>query len=174
MLKAGAVLDFGPLGMTFHVKKTASDTGGRSLEMEWELAPGTGGTPVHIHPQATESYAVLDGELGVFVGGAWRTLSAGESVSVSPGQPHTFRNAGSRVTRVYNVHQPAMQFGEYFGGLAKIANGGTITSARMTPGAILHLAVLMTSYPREIRSVQPPHALVRVLGAVGRLFDYRL
>ena len=77
------------------------------------------------------------------------------------------------MARVYNVHEPALQFGEYFHGLQKIANSGVITSARMTPGAILRLAVLMTSYPDEIRSVQPPHAIVRVLGVLGRVFGYR-
>jgi mannose-6-phosphate isomerase-like protein (cupin superfamily) len=174
MLKAGDILHLGPLGMTFHIQRTAAETDGRALEMEWELAPGTGGTPVHIHPQAAETYEVLEGALDVFVDGTWQTLTAGQSVRVEPGVPHTFRSASDEPTRVYNAHEPAMKYGEYFEGLHKVANSGAISSARMTPKAILYLAVLMTSYEDEIRSVQPPHPVIRVLGAVGRLLGFRI
>jgi len=40
--------------------------------MEWDLAPRTGGAPVHIHPHAAETYEVLEGELDVYVAGAER------------------------------------------------------------------------------------------------------
>jgi mannose-6-phosphate isomerase-like protein (cupin superfamily) len=174
MLKAGDVLNLGPLGITFHIKRTAAETGGRSLEMEWELAPRTGGTPVHIHPHAAETYEVLDGEFDVYVDGAWQTATSGESVRVEAGVPHTFRNASDEVVRVYNTHEPAMKFGEYFTSLNEVANSGVISSTRMTPKAILYLAVLMTSYEDEIRSVKPPHAIMRVLGTVGRWLGYRV
>ncbi|CAN5675033.1 hypothetical protein BH23GEM7_BH23GEM7_19350 [soil metagenome] len=174
MLKAGDVLTLDPLGMTLHIKGTAAETKGQSLEMEWELAPRTGGTPVHIHPHAAETYEVLAGEFDVYVAGAWRTLTAGERVRVEAGVPHTFRNASDERTRIYNAHEPAMRYGEYFEGLNKVANSGVIASARMTPRAILYLAVLMTSYEEEIRSVKPPHAVMRVLGAVGRLLGFRV
>ncbi len=59
MLRSGDVLDLTPVGAIFHIRKTAGETQGGSFEMEWELAPHTGGTPVHIHPHATESYEVL-------------------------------------------------------------------------------------------------------------------
>ena len=78
LLRAGDVLDLGPLGATFHIRKTAAETAGRSFEMEWELAPRTGGTPIHIHPHATESYEVLEGEFDIHVDGTWRPLSVGQ------------------------------------------------------------------------------------------------
>ena len=53
MPHAGDVLDLSPIGAVFHVKKTSAETQGRSFEMEWELLPNSGGTPVHIHPRAT-------------------------------------------------------------------------------------------------------------------------
>jgi len=174
MLKAGDVLTLDPLGMTFHIKKTAAETKGQSLEMEWELAPRTGGTPVHFHPHASESYEVLEGELDVYVADAWRSLTAGEKVTVEAGVPHTFRNASDKAARIYNAHEPAMRYGEYFEGLNRVANSGVIASARMTPRAVLYLAVLMTSYEEEIRSVKPPHAMMRVFGAVGRLLGFRV
>ncbi|MEX2584263.1 MAG: cupin domain-containing protein [Gemmatimonadota bacterium] len=174
MLRAGDVLDLGPLGATFHIKKTAVETEGRSFEMEWELGPRTGGTPIHIHPHASESYEVLQGEFELYVDGAWSTLSVGERVVVNPGVPHTFRNASEVPARVYNTHAPAMRFGEYFEGLHRIANSGVISSQRITPRAILYLSVLMTSFKEEIRSVSPPHLLMKVFALIGRLLGYRV
>lgn len=174
MVRAGDVLDLGPLGTTFHIKKTAAETEGGSFEMEWELAPRTGGTPIHVHPHATESYEVLEGEFDVYVDGAWRTLSAGDRVVVDPGVAHTFRNASDAPVRVYNTHAPAMRFGEYFEGLHRIANSGAISSQRITPRAILYLSVLMTSFKEEIRSVSPPDAAMKVFALIGRLIGYRI
>jgi mannose-6-phosphate isomerase-like protein (cupin superfamily) len=174
MLRAGDILDLGPLGAKFFIKKTAHDTEGRSFEMEWQLAPNTGGTPVHVHPQATETYEVLEGNFDVYVDGTWRTLSPGERLAVAPGAPHTFRNAGGGVVRVYNTHQPAMRFDQYFEGLSRIANSGIISGKRMTFRAIVHLAMLMTSHQEEIVSIKPPHLVMRILAAIGRSLGYRI
>lgn len=174
MLKVGDVLDLRPFRTRFIIKKTAAETDGQSFEMEWELGPQTGGTPIHIHPHAIETYEVVQGKFDVFVNGNWRTLSVGEKVAVEKGVPHTFRNASNETTRVYNVHQPAMKFDEYFEGLYKLANSGVIKSDQMTFKAILYLSVLMTSYKDEIKSVRPPYAIMQVFGLVGRLLGYKV
>ena len=44
----------------------------------------------------------------------------------------------------------------------------------MTLKAILYLSVLMTSYEEEIRSVKPPHALMRILALVATSLGYRV
>ncbi len=174
MPRAGDVLDLSPIGAIFHVKKTAQETQGRSFEMEWELFPNTGGTPVHIHPHATESYEVLAGELDLYVHDSWTRVSKGEKASVAPGVPHTFRNASDAPARVYNTHAPAMRYGEYFEGIHRVVHSGAIPAGRMTLKAMLYLSVLMTTYEEEIRSVKPPHALMRVLAFVARSVGYRL
>ena len=174
MPRAGDVLDLSPIGAVFHVRKTAEETQGRSFEMEWELFPASGGTPVHVHPHATESYEVLEGELDLYVDGAWKRLGAGESASVAPGAPHTFRNATEAPVRVYNTHAPAMRYGAYFGALHRVVSSGAVTPGRMTPKAVLYLALVMTSFEEEIRSVKPPHAVMRLLALVARSLGYRV
>lgn len=174
MPEAGDVLDLTPIGAVFRIRKTAAETEGASFEMEWELAPRTGGTPVHAHPHATESYEVLAGQLDVYLDGAWRTLSAGEKVSVDRGVAHTFRNASDSPTVVYNTHAPALRFGEYFGALHRIVQSGAVRDGRITPKAVLYLAMLMTSFRDEIRSVSPPHPVMTVVALVGRLLGYRI
>lgn len=170
----GAVLDLRPIGATFHVRKTAEDTDGRSLEMEWLLAPRSSGTPIHIHPGASESYEILEGELDLYINGYWKRLSKGETATVEAGVPHTFRNPGASVTRVYNTHAPAMSFGEYFEGIDRVVRSGNIRPDRMTVRAMLYLSILMISFEDEIRSVRPPHFVVRVAATIANLLGYRV
>ncbi len=172
MIRAGDRLDLSPIGAMFRVIKTGDDTNGRALEMEWELAPMASGTPVHIHPTATESYEVLEGSLDVQINGQWRTIVAGESASVPPGVPHTFRNSAATVSRVHNVHAPAMRFGEYFESIHKIVVSGAIATDRMTPKAMLFLATVMVRFKDEIVSVTPPHFVVVISAALARMLGY--
>lgn len=155
------------------MEKTAAETDGASFDMVWELAPRSGGTPVHVHPHATESYEVLAGSLDLWVDGEWTTLAKGETRTVDKNVPHTFRNASDEPARVYNRHEPALRFDAYFEGLARLVSRGVITSPRPSPKAILHLAIHMTSYPEEIRVVKPPNALMRILARVGKALGYQ-
>ena len=174
MPHTGDVFDLSPIGAVFHVRKTAEETQGRSFEMEWELFPMSGGTPVHVHPYGTESYKVLAGTLDLYVDGVWKRLGPGEAATVEPGVPHTFRNATDAPVRVYNVHAPAMKYGEYFEGLHRVVSSGAVRPGRMTLKAVLYLSMLMTSFEDEIRSVKPPHAVMRILARVARLLGYRV
>ena len=167
-------LDLGPLGAKFVIRKTAVETAGRSFEIEKEMLPRTGGTPLHIHPHAVEEYEVMEGTFEVNVAGVWKTAAVGERVVINQGVPHTFRNSGDQPVKVYNVHRPAMQFEDYFRRLYKLANSGVVTSRKMTFKALLHLSMLMTSYPDEIRSVKPRAGIVRALAATGRMLGYRI
>src|SRR3954470_17195851 len=104
MQTANRTLDMTQIGMVFHIVKTPADTKGESLEMEWELLPGADGTPLHIHPNAEDSYRVIEGEFEVNVNGTWQLLQQGEELTVAKGTPHTFRNPATSITRVYNTH----------------------------------------------------------------------
>jgi quercetin dioxygenase-like cupin family protein len=167
-------LDLSPIGAKFIIRKTAVETGDRSFEMEMVLLPHSGGTPLHIHPHAVEEYQVLEGTFEVNVAGVWKTAGVGERIVIDKGVPHTFRNTGDQSVRIDNVHRPAMKFEEYFRRLHRLANSGVIKSQKMTPKALLHLSMLMASYPDEIRSVQPPQMMVRGLAAIGRMLGYRI
>jgi mannose-6-phosphate isomerase-like protein (cupin superfamily) len=177
MLKVGDVLDLGPLGLKFYIKKTAAETNGQSFEMDMELDRQRDAGIIHIHPHAFESYEVLQGKFDVYVDGNWKTFSVGEKVVVEKGVAHTFRNSSNETTRVYNTHQPAMRYDQFFEGMYKLANSGISNSRQRSPRTIkviLYLSVLYTSYKDEIQSVRPPYALMQVFGFVGRLLGYKL
>src|SRR5689334_2104110 len=140
MLRAGDRLNLGPIGAEFRIIQTPNDPGRDALEMEWILAPKAHGTPEHIHPYATESYHVLEGKLEYQMNGKWNTISAGESASVPPCVPHTFRNPLNTVTRVHNTHGPALAIGDYFESIHRIVESGAVRQDRMTLKAMLYLS----------------------------------
>jgi mannose-6-phosphate isomerase-like protein (cupin superfamily) len=174
MPNVGDVFDLSPIGAIFHVRKTAEETQGRSFEMEWELFPNSGGTPVHVHPHATESYEVLSGELDLYIAGVWKRLVAGQAASVDPGVPHTFRNPTDAPVRLYNTHAPALKYGEYFEALHWVVRSGAVAPGRMSLKALLYLSMVMTSFKDEIRSVEPPHAIMSILALLARSLGYRV
>ena len=172
MLTPNQTLDMTPIGAVFHIAKTSQETNGQSLEMEWELLPTSGGTPLHIHPSAKETYKVIEGQLEINIDGRRKLLKKGEELTVAEGVPHTFRNPTSSLIRVYNTHSPAMRFGEYFEGLdkivAKLSQGGK-EKLKMNLNTATHLSMLMKKYKDEIVSVNPPNFVVSLLNKVGKL-----
>jgi len=151
------------------IVKTSKDTGGKSLEMEWTLSPNSGGTPVHIHPAAIETYEILSGTLEVFKKDEWITAGAGEKITIEKGEPHTFRNTTNEFVRVYNTHEPAMEFENFFKGLHKFAKSGLVKNGRMNFKSIAGISTLWTNYPKEIVSVKPPLLVMKLMAAYGRL-----
>lgn len=61
--------------------------------------PGVPGPPPHHHEGVSEFFYVAEGTLDVQVDGRWRTLQAGESLCLEPGQVHTLTNRGDAPTR---------------------------------------------------------------------------
>ena len=172
MIRAGDRLNLSPIGAEFLIIKPADDPLKDALEMEWILVPRAHGTPEHIHPYATESYHVLEGELEYQVDGKWKTLSAGESAAVPPGVRHTFRNPTDRVTRVHNWHEPALSIGDYFESIHRIVESGVVRKDRMTLKAMLYLSTVMVRFTDEIIATSPPHSIVVLSSKFANLLGY--
>jgi quercetin dioxygenase-like cupin family protein len=128
-------------GSEFRITKSAADTSGEYLEMEWFLPPSTETPPKHVHPQQREDYEELDGAFEVFVRDGWQTVRAGESASAPAGEVHTFR-VGDQPVRVRNVHAPALDFEDYFATESALMQAGKIRSYS-SPRAALHYAVIL-------------------------------
>ena len=63
----------------------AGDTAGRYMQSETRVRPGGAVSVAHRHPECTERFEVLEGELTVQLEGRTVTLSPGEHVTVPPG-----------------------------------------------------------------------------------------
>jgi quercetin dioxygenase-like cupin family protein len=66
-----------------------ADTGG-SISLIDVLVPKGKATPLHVHPDAEESFYVIDGQLTVHVDGINHELSAGGASTIRRGTPHAF------------------------------------------------------------------------------------
>lgn len=170
MARSGDDLRFAD-GSEFIVVRSASETGGESLEMEFVLPPSTEQPPKHTHPQQRESYEVIEGSFEVFSGKGWQLLQQGESISVPPGEVHTFR-VGEEPTSVRNVHAPALDFEDDFALESALMEAGRIRSYS-SPKTVLHYAVLLDRY-RHCMTMASPflRGLVATLAPPARRLGY--
>jgi quercetin dioxygenase-like cupin family protein len=168
------VMDFGPMGMWWEITKSTADTGGELFEAVNVLAPSFAGPPMHSHPIAEESYAVVSGTLDVCVGNQWRKLAQGEAVVVPAGTPHTLKNESGAEVRLVNVHRPALEFERFFGRLqALVCSCGMKLPPQDLRSAIL-VSMLFSEHPQEIISVKPSRRVMKALALAGRIAGYKL
>jgi mannose-6-phosphate isomerase-like protein (cupin superfamily) len=169
-------LDFHPgIPMRWEITRTPTDTNGELFEATNWLDAHMPGPPVHVHPTAEESYQVLEGTLDVLVDGKWRSVTAGETVTVSPGVPHTLRNASDHPTRIVNVHRPALQFEQFFRQLQDLIASGKIKRLPpKEPRSAIYAAMLFGKYPQEIITKKPPNGLFKALALLGRGLGFKL
>lgn len=71
------------------MKARPDDTGG-SLSVIDVLVPKGKATPLHTHPDAEETFYVIDGDLLVHIDGVNHSLTAGATSTVRRGTPHAF------------------------------------------------------------------------------------
>ena len=74
-------------------RKTAQDTSGELLQVDWSGSPGWSTGPDHVHPRQEERFEVLSGKLGLRVGGVERVHSAdGDVTQRSAASRESFRD----------------------------------------------------------------------------------
>lgn len=155
--------------------QTAAQTNGALLQIEYavERPEGKPAIPLHKHLKCEERFGVVHGKLGVVLDGRQRVLGPGESVTIPPGTPHTFWNAGDGEMRFITDVRPPGGLQTYWETVFGLAQDGRV-NANGLPN-LLQLAVvapLADSYdPRT--PVAVTKALVAVLGGIGRLLGYK-
>jgi mannose-6-phosphate isomerase-like protein (cupin superfamily) len=172
------ILDMTPLGMRFTVVRNAAATNGQSLDLEWELLPQCNmKDPLfHTHPNAIETYEILEGNMEFFVKDKWLPAKKGDKLTVPKGVAHTFRNPTDKIVKVYNTHQPALRMEAYFEDVVKVLDKVTnkrTEDFKMNLNAKLYLGALMSNYRNDIIAVRPPDFVVRLLGLIGKLIGIK-
>lgn len=76
-------------GGTFTWKVTGSETGGAFFIFEDHMEQGKV-TPLHIHPNADESFYLIEGEIVVHIDGEETAVGAGGLAMFPRGVPHAF------------------------------------------------------------------------------------
>ena len=176
MAKAGDELVNPVTGLRTVFRKTAQETSGELLQVDWIGEPDWTTGPDHVHPYQDERFEVLSGKLGLRVGGVERVHSAGDVIVAPAGTTHAAWNAGDDEVHVLVDFRPPLRTETAFEILAGLARDGK-TNRAGAPANPLRLALVLRHFEDEIHFVRPPLAVQRViLGAlakVARLLGYR-
>ena len=71
-----------PDGSVYVLRRSARDSDGALVEMEFVLPGGCVAPPPHVHRHQVEQYEVIEGRFEVLLEGAWQSLGPGETASV--------------------------------------------------------------------------------------------
>jgi mannose-6-phosphate isomerase-like protein (cupin superfamily) len=165
---AAEILDFRPgANMAWEITETDS-----AFVTVNRIAAGWSwvGAPVHLHPTATETYEVREGDIQVLLRDTWRDVSPGETVSIPPGTAHTLRGSGERDVVLVNSHTPALQFERFFREFHRLVSTAEVKLPPKSPRSMALLAMLFSAYPEEQGVVKPPPFVFNAAAFVGRRF----
>src|SRR5581483_1149284 len=173
--RAGDVLDDPATGSRLVFLRTAAETAGELLEYELTFVPGGFSARNHLHPLQSELHEVLDGSLGLVVGGRERRLAAGDAVTVPPATQHRIFATQTEPLRARFLLQPALESEVLLETLFGLARDGKVgRSGNPSP---LSLAVIFGEFAKLGRPPSPPPAVQRALLAplawLGRRRGYR-
>jgi quercetin dioxygenase-like cupin family protein len=152
------------------------DGQGQSALVHLTLRPHGAVAGEHIHPHVQERFQVISGLLGTRLGGAERTLTAGQEATAPAGSTHDWWNAGEDDAEVLIEISPLEpRFVLMIGTLFGLANDGK-TNARGMPNP-LQLAMVGREFQDVIRFSKPPRAvqmmMFGLLAPIGRIAGYR-
>ena len=164
-----------PPGTVLHNPLTAE--WGRLLEASPErivaeaISTPAGGVRVrHRHPQQTESFEVLAGELTVVLDGETRVFGPGARAIISPGVAHCWTSTGGEPLYARLTMSPALEFLDSIAamwGLCALGRAHPDGSPRP-----LDAVLLAEAFTNDIQLCSPPPALqkaaARILGSLIR------
>jgi mannose-6-phosphate isomerase-like protein (cupin superfamily) len=104
-------------------KVSGVQTGGAFSIVEHPLESGVLGAPPHTHANEEETSFVIEGKIGVLIGGEEVRAGAGSYVLKPRGVPHAFWNPGPEPARILEIISPA-GFERYFEELAGVLSAG--------------------------------------------------
>ncbi|MCW3017331.1 MAG: Cupin 2, conserved barrel [Solirubrobacterales bacterium] len=139
----------------------AGDTSGRYMQSETRVRPGGAVPVVHRHPELTERFEVLEGELTVRLDGTTRTLQAGEQVTIPPGAAHHYANTSDQDVVFRFDAWPAARFEAVVLTMFCLGMEGR-TDDKGAPSP-LQMAVILDEFDEVLQVVGPPRWLQRLL-----------
>jgi len=107
MAHAGQVLDNPISGERMTFLKTAADTGGELLAIDFELLPNGHVPGAHVHPIQEERFEIVKGTMKFLRGLKTITARAGDTVVAPPKMVHRFENADQSAAHVHVEVRPA-------------------------------------------------------------------
>jgi mannose-6-phosphate isomerase-like protein (cupin superfamily) len=174
MFRSGDTIENPVTGERIVFRATAAETNGEVTAFECIVQPDGAVAAAHYHPLQSERFEILEGTIGMKLGREKLELGPGHVVTIDPGTPHKFWNAGQDVLRFTTEVRPALAFEEMIRTMFNLAADGK-TNRKGMPNPF-RMAVIAAAYKDVIRLPFPP-AIVQdaglALGApLGRLMGY--
>ncbi|MGA0555186.1 cupin domain-containing protein [Larkinella sp. VNQ87] len=163
-------------GQTIRFIQTSQDTGGALLEMESTYAAHSREPVPHYHPQQTEEFRVMAGELTVRLnGGQPLKLQKGDTLHIAQQEVHAMWNASDRPAVVNWQVRPALDTEHFFETTTGLANDGKTNEHGMPP--LLQTVLLARHFSGVFRLARPSRVVQQIvfslLSPVAYLFGYR-
>jgi quercetin dioxygenase-like cupin family protein len=152
-------------GETLIFHRTSQETGGASVLIETIVEPDGFVAAAHVHPYQHERFEILEGEVGLRVGGDELVARPGDVLTVEPGTPHRFHNAGDDQARFLCDIRPALAFESLIETMFALA-ADSKTNRKGMPNP-LRLAVIAKAHFDTVRLPGPPVFAQRAALAVG-------
>ena len=163
-----------PDGALYEVVVPSASTGGARSEVEITLPPRSAVPPPHMHPHQQETCTVTDGTLEVLVGHEWRSLLAGQGVTIPPRSIHTFRNRSDQNVTFRSVHSPALGFQQYLERLYWLSAMNRIRGRRDLTSALYRSLLLDAHRADQVPAGVGTRLGVRTLAGIARLLRMRV
>lgn len=168
LARVGEVFENPVTGERGVVRVAPNESNGYLLAADLYVRPGGAVTGEHVHPQFTEAFTVVRGQLGARRDGRDLELGSGMRLEVAAGVAHDFWNAGEEEARVVVEVQPAERFLLMIRNLFLLAQDGK-TNTKGMPGP-LHAVAFGREFADTIRFTRPPRIVQRVMfGVLGPL-----
>lgn len=141
-------------GETITFVTTAGESDGELLAFDLELTADGKVPGMHVHPEQTECFRVVEGTMEFKLGRKTIVAEAGDIVTVPAGAAHKFANGGEEIARCRVEVRPALQMAELLETAVRLAEDGrTLRSGMPRP---LALAQFTRKFRREVRGPFPP------------------
>ncbi len=184
MAAAGQAFENPVTGERMVFDKTARDSNGLLLEIEFFIKPNSGrGLPAHFHPYFDERFEILAGAARYIVGNVEHPANVGDVIVLPKGIPHIHPwNVGNDILHVRKITQLdkpdkglLLKSEEFFETLYALAQEGRI-GADGLPKNLLQKVVVGQALEPASFSATPPlwiqRPLFGLLAAIGRAFGY--
>ena len=185
MATAGQVFENPLTGERMVFRKTAHDTNGTLLEIEFFIKPHTGkGRGAHIHPSFDERFEIFSGSACYMIGQDEYSAAAGDVVVLPKAIPHVHPwNAGDDVLhmrRVIQFSRPEMSMlaaiEAFLETLYALAQQGKVGKNGLPKNFLQTVVVAHAIHPATYGAGLPvalQRSLFRVLAAIGRARGYK-
>ena len=165
MIRTGDSIANPVTGETVTFQRTSADSDGELVIAEVTLEPGGSAAGVHVHPNQTETFRILDGTVGFRLGRERLFATTGDTVTVKAGTAHTFWNTSESRARFVCEIRPALGFERLLETMFALARDGK-TDRRGMPHP-LRLAAIANHHHDDLQLPIVPPSVQRLAARFG-------